>query len=376
LSKASRKLGFEIFAGPNGQGIDLLRTLQGIKNQFGDISKNKELSATFEAAFGQRAGPRISLLLAHLDKFQQAMTGVANSAGATDRAFGEFNARGSLVFTRLHQAVTAIEISLGQALLPAIEMIGRGMLALTTHIQAFAAAHPQLTKFIAIAAALGAVLLIVVGGLAVLAAGIAFVGSALAPLIALTGLGGVALAGIAAAAVVAASAIIAWWGPVKSFFTTLVPQAFEWGVNLLKTLAKGIASAALWPVHAIENVFGKVAAYIPHSPAKVGPLRDLHRVRIVETIAESIRPAPMVNAIRRVALVTALAVPMIASAAAPTLASTGAAAGRAVVVNISPVYNINATTPEEFVKAAKDHARELVRIVKDALEREDRKAFK
>src|SRR4029077_2175648 len=45
LSRASGKLGFQVFAGPNGQGIDLLKTLQGIRAKFGDISRHKEVAA-------------------------------------------------------------------------------------------------------------------------------------------------------------------------------------------------------------------------------------------------------------------------------------------------------------------------------------------
>jgi hypothetical protein len=42
-------------------------------------------------------------------------------------------------------------------------------------------------------------------------------------------------------------------------------------------------------------VAGEVDAHLPHSPAKKGPLRDLHRVRLVETLAETVKAAPLTN---------------------------------------------------------------------------------
>lgn len=40
----------------------------------------------------------------------------------------------------------------------------------------------------------------------------------------------------------------------------------------------------------------KIRDYLPFSPAKTGPLRDIHRIRLMETIAMSIKPAPLLNA--------------------------------------------------------------------------------
>ena len=112
-AKASRELGFQVFAGPNGKGVDLLKTLDGIKARFGDISQNKDLSAMFEHAFGRQAYSALAIVLKNLDKAHLAVTGLANSAGTVDKGFAVFNESGSMVFDRLHQSLTAIEISVG-----------------------------------------------------------------------------------------------------------------------------------------------------------------------------------------------------------------------------------------------------------------------
>jgi TP901 family phage tail tape measure protein len=378
LSRASGKLGFQIFQNANGHGIDLLRTLEGIKARYGDIAADPRVSAEFEKAFGARAGSRIALLLQHLDKFKQAMGGVQNSAGATDRAFEEFNQRGSLVFTRLHQAISTIEIALGTALLPIVEGLARGLLWVATAVHNFATAHPQITKFIALFAAISAIALVVVGGVALIAGALGFLASVIIPVAGYLGISAGLFAAISVAAAAAAAAIITWWGQIRSFFTTMIPQAFNWGVNLLKTFASGIKAAAMWPIREVENVLTRIRAHLPFSPAKVGPLRDLHRIRLMETIAETMQPAPMLNAIRRVAAVTAIAAPMMVGGAA---VGSAAPAASGITVNYAPNVVIHAdggdgrSIEAAVMKALREHRRELAEEIDRVMARRDRTRF-
>ena len=86
-------------------------------------------------------------------------------------------------------------------------------------------------------------------------------------------------------------------------------------------LGHGILNPALAPVKAIADVARRIRAHPPFSPAEVGPLKDLHRVRIVETIASSINPAPVIASMRRIAAAAAVAIPiaMTPALAAPRL---------------------------------------------------------
>jgi hypothetical protein len=74
-----------------------------------------------------------------------------------------------------------------------------------------------------------------------------------------------------------------------------------------------------------------------HSPPPLGPMHQLNRVKLVRTIADTMTPAPMLSAVRRVALVTALAAPMMVGAGAPALAAGAGSArvGGAIEINIS-----------------------------------------
>lgn len=68
------------------------------------------------------------------------------------------------------------------------------------------------------------------------------------------------------------------------------------GANIVGTIADGIRSMASMPVDAMKGIVQKVRNLLPFSPAKDGPLRDLHKVKLVETVADAVRPAPLVDA--------------------------------------------------------------------------------
>ncbi len=82
------------------------------------------------------------------------------------------------------------------------------------------------------------------------------------------------------------------------------------GAKLVESLWLGIRSAADQPVQAMKDLVTKLRALLPFSPAKEGPLRDLHRIRLIETIAETVRPAPLLSAMQRTAAAVAVTAPL------------------------------------------------------------------
>ena len=106
---------------------------------------------------------------------------------------------------------------------------------------------------------------------------------------------------------------------VVNFATAIPSRMYTAGANIVKSLWDGMKSLASKPVEAMKSIAGKIREYLPFSPAKVGPLRDIHRVRLVETIAEGMKPAPMVRAMKTATAATALALSLAAPAAAPAL---------------------------------------------------------
>jgi hypothetical protein len=82
------------------------------------------------------------------------------------------------------------------------------------------------------------------------------------------------------------------------------------------------------PVEVMKGLAQRLRNFLPFSPAKEGALRDIHRIRLIETIADSMKPAPMVAAMRTVTAATMLAT------AAPSFA---AATAKQAVQPIQPM---------------------------------------
>lgn len=93
------------------------------------------------------------------------------------------------------------------------------------------------------------------------------------------------------------------WENVKKVFGKAVgwvmglgKRFFDAGKNIVKSIWQGIKNMAHLPVDAIQGIAKKMREYLPFSPAKTGPLRDIHRVKLVETIAMSMKPQALVQA--------------------------------------------------------------------------------
>src|SRR5690554_3170859 len=68
-----------------------------------------------------------------------------------------------------------------------------------------------------------------------------------------------------------------------------IKDFYNAGRNIVTSIADGIKSAIGKVTSAISNVAKKVRDFLPFSPAKEGPLRDIMNVKIAESIAEAIR---------------------------------------------------------------------------------------
>lgn len=108
---------------------------------------------------------------------------------------------------------------------------------------------------------------------------------------------------------------------------------FDQGAALMDTMAAGMRARAAVVVEEIQRMTQTIRDHLPSSPAKIGPLSDIHRLKFGETIAGSIRAEPMVKAMRAATAATMAA----AAISAPNVAtaSTGADAARAQVARAS-----------------------------------------
>lgn len=104
---------------------------------------------------------------------------------------------------------------------------------------------------------------------------------------------------------------------IMGFFSGLGQSIMSSGQSIMNMLAQGIKSAAAAPFTAVKDVVGKVRRLLPFSPAKEGPLKDLDKIKLVETLADSVEPEPLVNRVSSVLDVATQAEPS-ATAAQPT----------------------------------------------------------
>ncbi|BCH63679.1 hypothetical protein RvVAT039_08950 [Agrobacterium vitis] len=185
---------------------------------------------------------------------------------------------------------------------------------------------------------------------------------------------------------------------------------YNQGASLMDTMAAGIRARSAVAVAEIAKVAQTMRDHLPSSPAKIGPLSDIHRLKFGETIAGSIRAEPMVKAMRTAALATmgaaaitapAVAAPNVtpatvapASAASPVssqsqsevarsqiarmsvqAAPQSASAAAPVTLQFSPTLTIPAQAGQgtdmkaEFDKMMRDSARQLA----DLLDEEQRR---
>lgn len=118
---------------------------------------------------------------------------------------------------------------------------------------------------------------------------------------------------------------------------------------------------------------------LPFSPAKRGPLKDIHKLKFVETIATNIKPGPMVNAMGKSLSAVKGAMSSKGGGMMPALAGAGGRSGGSpVTVNFQPTINMGAGASgsrQDFLKQLKEYEPELMRLIKDATARAERKKF-
>jgi TP901 family phage tail tape measure protein len=76
---------------------------------------------------------------------------------------------------------------------------------------------------------------------------------------------------------------------------------FEAGKKILLTLVNGIKAVALKPYEAVKSILSKVRNLLPFSPAKEGPLADLHIAgkKLLGTVAEGVDGAVLVSQVSK-----------------------------------------------------------------------------
>jgi hypothetical protein len=106
----------------------------------------------------------------------------------------------------------------------------------------------------------------------------------------------------------------------------------------------------------------RIRDYLPFSPAKTGALKDIHRIKLVETIAQSIRPTPLLRAIGNVA---EQVFHFKGRQFTPAPVMAGGSSG-AVTIHFAPVIHLNGSaTAKDANTLTSEMKRQFEKLMKD-----------
>lgn len=204
----------------SGTILDVMQRLQRLPK---DVQ-----AGTLTKMFGSESVAAIAPLLTQLDTLRDNFGKVADAQQYAGSMEAEYASRAATSANALQLAsnnATALKIVVGNQLLPVITAGAQRLGAIAMRVQAFAQRHPRLIKLVAFLAAGLAVLMIVLGGLGFVAAGLIAPFTLLAPIATAFGIGllpvvGIAFAVIAAIVALATAAyfLITRWDAVRGFF--------------------------------------------------------------------------------------------------------------------------------------------------------------
>jgi TP901 family phage tail tape measure protein len=404
LNKALKKEEFAPFVRMTKQGgLDLIATFQAVSKASQGMSPVRFDQWAMSLGFTERSLRGFSALVNNVGQFAAVEKDLDNSKGAAAHLAAIREASADYSVAKLGEGWDQLKVSLGTLLLPEVIKLVNRMTALADWMNEFTKNHPKIVSMGLKVAALTSGVLLLGGALSLASAamlGFVSFGPALKEMVTTLRIGTIAtkaweaaqwvlnaaMAGnvfvlvIIGALALAAVAyeVIKHWKQISTFFKGLGGELYTAGVHLVDSLVSGITSRFHTVAGAMERVGSTVRSYLPFSPAKEGPLRDLNRIRFVETIAQSIRPGPMIDAIRKVAAASAIAIPMaIGGGAGQVMARTGGPSivGSGVTVNVTVNYTIApgaASTAGDFRKLLEDHADTIGKVVARQVARTER----
>ena len=338
-------------------GMDLIKTLGNLSaatRGYTYLQREKWLQAL---GFQGASVAALALVIDGTGKLKTVEDDLRASTGAAAENAKINTATTEAKFAELSNQWVNLKVALGATVGGSpLATIAGGIAKVVSGLTWLIETYPRATKFAMIFFIVGAAILAVVGTVVALTGTLI----ALATFIGIPSafVAGFALVGIAISLVVAAFgtfhaqlkdiwAILMYepdfskvWSGIVSVFHTVVAAIWNFGASmytagahLMAELGHGIVAGAMAPVHAIIAVAKRIRAHLPFSPAETGPLADLHRVRIVQTIAETMHPAPVVSAMRRVAAAAAVAIPLaISPVVAPMYGPS-----RAIASSVAPI---------------------------------------
>lgn len=385
------KLGIPLSRNAQG-GVDLARSLTNVRQHFTQLYGSMKaipvpVLQEIQKTFGERG---LRALLIDKDEFNSMRTALdgADVAGAAKRFSDEMLKSPQEQFKVFSENMRQVLIQLGYAILPVMVGLAQALKPVAKAAIDFAKAHQGWVKMAAVAAMITSAVLLLGGGLALAGAALmGFVGflptllafsRAISLMSALTklwtaaqwllnvaldanpiGLLIIALVGVG----VAIGYMINHWQAVKDFLKSSLVFFGEVGSYVFHALVDpfiklpGMIRSA-WPriKSAVMEMAGSIGRFfVGHSPIPEGPLHDLDLGR---EISRSLRPKPVINAVRAAAAAVAMVVPTMAPAVRPAFAgpipTIAPATARSAFAGPNPGNIVIHSSPTIIIKGEAD----------------------
>ena len=396
-NRAFAKLGVDLPAALKkayAEGKTPLEAIAELTNKTlkGDLSK---LGYLFEDAQVQQG---LRPLIQNMQEFRRIRADASKASGTTDRDFADRMKDSAEQSKQLKINATTLAITLGSQLLPTVNAVVEKANAFATWIGDIANRYPNATRAIAIGAAGFAALFLVLGGGAIVIAGLVAPFAALtfaagALNIAMLPMIGIALGVVAGVVAIGAAAYLIYhnWGAIGGWFAGLwrgikatVAGTVDWfaalptrfatiGRDMMTGLIRGIFGM----IGALKNTIVGVASSAAnwfraklgiHSPSRVfmgfgGNIVDGLTNGIAAQEGEPVRRMDRLSNRLSSAIVTGSAIPALALG---TPANAGAAPGPPAAAPRSYTFHINQQPGQD--------AQALARAVADEIDRREREA--
>jgi hypothetical protein len=153
---------------------------------------------------------------------------------------------------------------------------------------------------------------------------------------------------------------------IVSFITGIGKVFYNAGKNIISMIWEGMKSIAMKPIELIAKVMKGIRNFLPFSPAKEGALKDIHRVKIIETIAQTMKPSPMIKAMRGV-------MNMVVGVKPSGSGSGYGQAGSGITLTYAPVVTFSGSgSKDDFKKMLDSHKNDIMRMMQELNGRNER----
>jgi TP901 family phage tail tape measure protein len=146
MTRASRMLGFEIARSADG-GLDLVGTLQNIRDLYGDSSQwSEDVAMAFQQAFGDEGIRAVGLLLGRTELLREQLEEVRNTSGAMAYAQQAIESSLPAKLDILRNNLNDVRITLVEGLVPGLHRASEVAQGVVQWFGNFAKAHPTLVR--------------------------------------------------------------------------------------------------------------------------------------------------------------------------------------------------------------------------------------